>query len=183
MSNKVETPQDVLLHKRWSNPEKEGLTLQSDKMGHADISGWARGVSKPFGSPFKPKRPEVGPIKREFNPITNLRNCVQIEPKPIPHNPLDVCFPGDNINDPRTDGSRIVKTVEVRERLDKHFARCIKRRSKRVLATIPKSEPVKSCLDDCPKADVSAIKPATIEREPEKYDYEDPFRLRYAKTR
>jgi hypothetical protein len=70
---------------RTHYPEVQGLdggvganrqSRQHSKMLGAirggDVSSWASATSKPFGSVFKPIRPEVGPITRTRNPISSL---------------------------------------------------------------------------------------------------------------
>lgn len=55
---------------RIIHPERSGILC--DKMGVGDISSWAHATSKPFGTQFKPIRPEIGRIRAAFSPIRNL---------------------------------------------------------------------------------------------------------------
>ena len=54
-------------------------------MGRGDVTGWARGVSKPFGSQFKPIRPECSERVQSFSqPITSLANVHPVaKPEPV----------------------------------------------------------------------------------------------------
>src|SRR5687768_2732967 len=68
------------------------------KMGFGE-PGWAKAVSRPFGTPFKPIRPEVGRINHKPTRITSLSTVAafakaQVElSKTKPHNPNDVTIP------------------------------------------------------------------------------------------
>lgn len=62
--------------------EREGIVC--GRMGFGDVSSWASGVSKPFGTATKPVRPEVGRVRQDFTPIRSLRNLKAFTPRPTP---------------------------------------------------------------------------------------------------
>lgn len=66
------------LSARWTHEERSAILV--DRLGHGDISSWAKGISRPFGSVFRPIRPEVGVQPVEFNPIRKLGNLVPFVP-------------------------------------------------------------------------------------------------------
>lgn len=170
---------EIKLSSRWTHEEKEGLTRQADKLGHGDISGWAKGVSKPFGSPTRPKRPEVGEVKREFHPVRSLEACKLKRIEPLLHDPSIVCLPPEPFEDPRRDQSRAGIIASVNERLMTFCYKKIRKKAK------PAPEPEKrDLLADCPTVKPEVIEhlkqvAGSMEREPEGYRY--PTISRYAK--
>lgn len=87
--------------------------LPVGRTGRGDISRWARGVSKPFGSPTKPIRPEVQFTRAQFQPV----NPSQIRPitkHRVKHDAKTVCLP---IPDKDTS---VTKTIE---KLDESITR------------------------------------------------------------
>jgi hypothetical protein len=78
-------------------PAREGIVV--DRIGRADISGWASATSKPFGSLRKPVRPEVGEVRSSFQPVSSLKACAMLDKcqrnlaKRKPHDPRSVVIP------------------------------------------------------------------------------------------
>lgn len=68
--------------------------IPTGKLGHADVSGWAKGVSRPWGSQFNPKRPECsGRVLSISRPVQVLANVKPVVSKPVKHNPASVVIP------------------------------------------------------------------------------------------
>lgn len=111
-----------------------GDTKGFGRLRSADISGWARGISKPFGSQFKPKRPNCAEaVKRTVQPITNLkavREFVARKPKEVKHDRSKLCFMPE-ANDHNTGEAEAGRTAEVGMMFDRFYAKMrIAKRSK-----------------------------------------------------
>lgn len=99
-------PMNQQLSARWTHPERDGIL--TDRIIKGDISSWSRATSKPFGSQFKPVRPEVGRVRAAFTPVTSLKECAVYEEvkkelaKRKTHDPNSVVLPfaGERKQDP-----------------------------------------------------------------------------------
>lgn len=109
---------------RWTHAESEdgSISRHSDRMIHADISGWSHATSKPFGSVFKPIRPEVGRIPRVSHPIASIEAAGALyanPPQAKPHDPKEISLPCDSEEaikswqDKRAQGPKVALTSAI----------------------------------------------------------------------
>jgi hypothetical protein len=103
------------LSKRWVHEEapSENPVRMADKLSHGDISSWAHATSKPFGSPFKPRRPEVGRARNAFTPIRSLNSIHPVISKPEKHDPNSVVL--HSYKDHKPDPCDINKTFSIQK--------------------------------------------------------------------
>jgi hypothetical protein len=117
------------------------MTLQSDKMGRADISGWATATSN-----FQRPRCD-GAVVNVSLPVKSLANLGFKPSGPKLHDPSIVCLPADPKSDPRRDEGRATIVAEVNKRLHDFCVKRIRKKAK-VVIEVPKQVDL---LADCPR--------------------------------
>jgi hypothetical protein len=108
------------LSARWTHAEKEGIL--TDRLGHGDISHWARGTSAA-------RRPEVGQVERVKRPIRKLSAVHPVDCKPDRHNGQGIELIGAHVTD---NGSTIMahraeRIVPIAARFADHYKATVKR--------------------------------------------------------
>jgi hypothetical protein len=143
------------LSARWSNPEHDGIVV--GKMGHGDVSSWAHATSKPFGTPFKPVRPEVEFKREAFSPVRSLKAIKPVQTGGNYHDPKAVTMSAPNRFDENEHMSKIAsRRRAIALKFESMYKQGIVSRSNVVLDPTPKPS-FKSILDDCPASSREAI--------------------------
>jgi hypothetical protein len=133
-------------------PAREGIVV--DRIGRADISGWASATSKPFGSLRKPVRPEVGEVRSSFQPVSSLKACAMLDKcqrnlaKRKPHDPKSVTLPGKgdfNWEDRAEEVNR--RTLAIATHFEELYRRAAVKPRKSKAAALPEPS---NLLADCP---------------------------------
>lgn len=151
--------------------EREGIAV--DHISYGDVSGWSRATSKPFGSQFKPKRPEV-----ETPRLASLkvRKLSDIKPMPErtngPEPVAGLCFNRAKAKVDLTNedvrvawqAGKAKKAMDIAAGFERMFRGLVKRK-KGKQATLPEKAQFRSILDDCPTVNVSEIKAQEVPRE------------------
>jgi hypothetical protein len=147
---------------RWNQAEREAIL--TGRLGHGDVSGWAKGVSRPFGSVFKPVRPEVGKVARVSNPVRKLSDVHPIIAKPSKSDPIqDAILLGQHITD---NGALIMqhrqeRIVPITERFARHYKATVQRVGKEIKEQVAELEAI---APDALKAWMDERKQVTIPR-------------------
>lgn len=135
---------------RWTESCRDG-DLPVGKLGRADVSSWAHATSKPFGSVFKPRRPEVGIVRQEFQPIRKLSAIRPMMAVLADHNPASVCIPCDS-RESTVERPELQRTISIAKAFEGYY------QSRRIALAKPQQpKPEVDILADCPKTDPSVI--------------------------
>jgi hypothetical protein len=162
-----------VLATRHVYPERSGILV--DHIGHGDVSSWARGTSKPFGSQFKPVRPnENAKLTRDsFTPVRSLRACAQsrdaldsVAAKPKPHDPSSVILPDKGKFDWEERSEKVNKrTIAIANKFEELYRKAAEKTIK--APTVPLA-PVVDPLADCRRTRrdvIERLKANTLPRE------------------
>lgn len=124
---------------RWTHEERES-TLEG-KHGHGKIRRgnptWASATSKPFGSVFKPIRPEVGKIPQACRKVENLSAIVPIIPYVMKSEPQVLICTVETPNtlaESRLRGARLALEMTAKA-TDVYASKVVKRAKANVKAT------------------------------------------------
>jgi hypothetical protein len=164
------------LSARWTHAEREVLIAQVDRLNHADVSGWSHATSKPFGSVFKPRRPNED-VRLERSPV--LFKAISSKGAVLPLTSRQIAWNGDKIHfSPQAEAKsgyalesaraqQADKAVELGMAYDRFYAKRIRKRA------TPKEQILNAIrpglLDDCPASNLADIKRTDIPREDEEY--------------
>lgn len=134
---------------RWQHSESTGILV--DRLGHGDVSGWSKGVSRPFGSAFKPKRPEVGELVRESHPVRKLSEVRPvIDSKHVAAHPVTFAEPTD-FNETNHAAKVGEKSLANALRAEAHFKSCRVKTAK-----AKKVKEAESPFDPIPESELKA---------------------------
>lgn len=93
---------------------------------------WAHAVSKPFGTPFKPKRPLCdGPVMAIHNPVKCLANVKPVVPEPVKAEPVVlVCASGNGFDKDAYFAKALERTRAITQAIDESFKSKVIRKAK-----------------------------------------------------
>lgn len=157
MSNKAGKTSNNLAREhllRVVHPTREGVAV--DKVGYVDISSWSHATSKPFGTVFKPRRPEVG--RQALTParIGSIRAVAAFHEAKAKLAPLkeEIMRPGSTKFDKDEREQKVVKrTIAIALRFEEFY----KSRVVSKAAPAPIEPPKPPLLKDCRRTDEAVI--------------------------
>jgi hypothetical protein len=135
------------------HPEHEGILVDRIKKG--DISSWSHATSKPFGSQFKPIRPEVGRVRAAFTPIKSLKALGVLDSikeelaRRRKHNPEGIILPVRGKFDYEERAEKVNRrTLAIANRFEELYRQSAKQTKKAKVIAVPAALP--DPLADCP---------------------------------